>query len=71
MIWRCSDDAKWSDFGIRTGNTYNLRHHFDATQDIPPRDKKVVFGIGLRRDTLKSRYLKPLIFMPSGVRPTV
>lgn len=53
MIWRCLDDAKWSDFGIRTGNTHNLRHHFDATQDIPPRDKKVVFGIGLRRDTLK------------------
>ena len=54
------------------GSIHNLRGITLMPRKIyPPRDKKVVFGVGQRRDTLKSRYLKPLIFIPSGVRPTV
>ena len=57
-IWRCSDNAKHADFGIKTRKRNTLRHQNDATGKICPNGKEAIFGIVQRKNSLKLRYLK-------------
>ena len=42
-IWRCSDNAKHADFGIRTRKPNIFRHQNDATGKICPYGKRSGF----------------------------
>ena len=42
-IWRCSDNAKHADFGIRTRKPNIFRHQNDATGKICPNGKRSGF----------------------------
>lgn len=56
-IWKCSDDAKYADFGSKTRKTIFYGIKIMPLLVYAPRHKKAVFGIVQRRNSLKLRYL--------------